>query len=345
MSSQNQQPRTVEKLEMQTPSLVQPYATKEQAKPTLEGGFKNADEYEAMINALKMAQRGTMALTPEAMAAERKRQARQRMVAGIGDAINAMSNMWATTQYVPNAYRGNQMSEAMQKRHDAINAERERAGREWLDYQMKINSAQLGKKKDDEAKEQQRLMNSYRQLQLSLEASKVNAANEAQRQQARKYGADADVKEIERKYAEMGQLLDLDNKRKSGKLTEARTYQANTGAQANLSRARKLANEGQGKIHLNVEGGLTFASSQDYEGAVNTYADRLGISRKEVYQDGWEGYGSRRKPKYKTRDKSTAQLHAEVESKWAEQHPVQSKENNIPGLDELDEDVNIPGLN
>ena len=68
----------------------------------------------------------------EERARREKRPARERLFAGIGDAVSAISNMYAATQGVPSTYNPQTtMSASVQRRHDRINAERDKDRLAW----------------------------------------------------------------------------------------------------------------------------------------------------------------------------------------------------------------------
>lgn len=64
--------------------------------------------------------------TPEEIEKERKKQKRDSIFAAISDGISALSNLYFTTQYAPNAYDPSKsMSEATRKRYDRLKKERQ----------------------------------------------------------------------------------------------------------------------------------------------------------------------------------------------------------------------------
>lgn len=72
--------------------------------------------------------------TKEELEKERKRQKREAIFAAIGEGISAMSNLYFTTQYAPNAYDPTQgMAATTKARFDKLKKEREDNQREYMD--------------------------------------------------------------------------------------------------------------------------------------------------------------------------------------------------------------------
>lgn len=76
--------------------------------------------------------------TDEELKKERKRHRREAIFAAIGDGISALSNLYFTTQYAPNAYdpRTN-MSERVRGRYDKIKAERDANQRTYMNAYLR----------------------------------------------------------------------------------------------------------------------------------------------------------------------------------------------------------------
>lgn len=68
----------------------------------------------------------------EELAAERKRQRRNALIAAIGDGISAIANMYYAGKGAPSSYDPKQgLSAKLQERYDKINAERRAHDKEW----------------------------------------------------------------------------------------------------------------------------------------------------------------------------------------------------------------------
>lgn len=84
--------------------------------------------------------------TPEEVEKEKKKQKRDQLFAAIGDGIQALSNLYFTTQYAPSMYDGkNTASERLRVRYDKLQKERQNNAYAYI-------NGLIGAKKADEAK-------------------------------------------------------------------------------------------------------------------------------------------------------------------------------------------------
>lgn len=71
--------------------------------------------------------------TPEEVEKERKKQKRDAIFAAIGDGISALSNLYFTSQYAPNAFDASQgMTATTKARFDKLKKEREENQRQYM---------------------------------------------------------------------------------------------------------------------------------------------------------------------------------------------------------------------
>ena len=76
--------------------------------------------------------------TPEELEKERKRQKREAIFAAIGEGISAMSNLYFTTQYAPNAFDPSKgMAATTKARFDQLKKDREQNQREYMEGFMR----------------------------------------------------------------------------------------------------------------------------------------------------------------------------------------------------------------
>ena len=67
-----------------------------------------------------------------------KRDQVRASIAGIGDVASALSNLYFTTQYAPNAPQGDVLSAKQRERADRMKANRDRNRAEWMNYMLNI---------------------------------------------------------------------------------------------------------------------------------------------------------------------------------------------------------------
>ncbi|WP_304976853.1 hypothetical protein [Duncaniella muris] len=76
--------------------------------------------------------------TPEELEKERKKQKREAIFAAIGEGISAMSNLYFTTQYAPNAFAPSKgMAATTKARFDQLKKDREQNQREYMEGFMR----------------------------------------------------------------------------------------------------------------------------------------------------------------------------------------------------------------
>lgn len=88
--------------------------------------------------------------TEKELKAEKRKQRRQAIFAAIGDGISALSNLYFTTQYSPNAYDAKQgMSPKMVERWDKLKKEREGNQRAYMDDYLRAKAMDDQKERDE----------------------------------------------------------------------------------------------------------------------------------------------------------------------------------------------------
>ncbi|MCM1079076.1 MAG: hypothetical protein NC344_05545 [Bacteroidales bacterium] len=87
--------------------------------------------------------------TPEQLEKERKKKKRDQIWAAIGDGVSALSNLFFTSQYAPNAYTGrNTMSEAVQNRWDKLEKDRKDNAINYFNGYLRAKAADDANDKD-----------------------------------------------------------------------------------------------------------------------------------------------------------------------------------------------------
>lgn len=88
--------------------------------------------------------------TPEELEKERKKQKREAIFAAIGEGISAMSNLYHTTQYAPNAFDPSEgMAATTKKRFDQLKREREDNQRQYMEGFMRAMRLDAEDERDD----------------------------------------------------------------------------------------------------------------------------------------------------------------------------------------------------
>lgn len=202
-------------------------AVPESVKSTVSGITKPADtvqdvpepqmhSYDDVINYLQDRMAATHIPTKEELEKERRRQRTERIISSASDAGRALANLFATSEYAPNAYEGNVMTERMQQRFDRLKAEREADADRYYNYAMT-----LGRIKDAQAQQayqrgRDKVADAYRaaaekraQEQADFERSLDPYKLQEQIGDTAKAGYEAEKKRIEAEYAPLIQAADL----------------------------------------------------------------------------------------------------------------------------------------
>lgn len=174
--------------------------------------------------------------TPEEVEKERKKQKREAIFSAIGDGISALSNLYFTSQYAPNAYdptRG--MAATTKARFDKLKKEREDNQRQYMDGFMRAMKMDADDERADRNWEHMLAREEVADQRAEVadqraEATEARAQAKADRDAAmaelrlallqgriNQQEAAAEVKRIEAKYAEDFQQSRIDkNNRSSG---------------------------------------------------------------------------------------------------------------------------------
>lgn len=125
----------------ESPGNAAPSQSAQATSPSADGGGRSMS-YEDLYKALNPYKPPT----PEEVEKEKKKQKRDQIFAAIGDGIQALSNLFFTTQYAPNMYDGkNTASERVRVRYDKLLKERQNNAYAYI-------NGLIGAKKADDAK-------------------------------------------------------------------------------------------------------------------------------------------------------------------------------------------------
>lgn len=261
--------------------------------------------------------------TPEELEKERKRQKRQSMWAAIGDGVSALANLYFTTKGAPNSYNPQtSMSAKLKEQFDKIDAERKANTARYQEAYMRAKQYD-NMNEQNEREYRRKVFSDMRQAkkdatmlemkarELEMKGDLLNA--QKLRQEAETRHADA----MAGKYK-----TDADW---AGRLNSAKVENLKTGAAAHrasatnsYARANKANRSDGGEKNRNTKpygtlNGKDYATKADYDKAVLSQANKLGIPTTVTT-------GERKTPKGfvfdagKTTPKSISQLASEIEA-------------------------------
>ena len=204
--------------------------------------------------------------TPELEQKRRKREAARRMIAGIGDMGRAIANLATTTQYAPNAYTANTLSDAAQKRYDRVKAERD------ADRDRHVNYAlNLGRLRDAQQQKDMNLtLNEYNmQMQHAAlarqEADRQNKeARDAERWPLEKRKLEADAKRAEHNEILQGVRAGMEPQLLRAKIEK-------------YYRGSRTGGSGRGGKYYGTLNGVVYRTKADYEKALSHLCDKYNV--------------------------------------------------------------------
>ncbi len=159
---------------------------------------------------------------------ERKKRKREAIFSAIGDGISALSNLYFTTQYAPNAYDASKgLSARSKERWDKLMKEREANQREYMSGLMRAMEMDAARARDDRnfkyTVERDKVADHYREsADLRAEAKAERDAKKSELQALllqekitwQQYAND--IKDIENKYADDIQQSRINKNNKTG---------------------------------------------------------------------------------------------------------------------------------
>lgn len=217
-----------------------PYAPLDEQQPKAVDGnavkpFIGYDKQIATLNELAKRNR------PETEEERKRRMRRERsskIMAGVTDGIRALSNLYFTTKYSPNAYdhRRDSAITPLQEKLEALRRERKMEGDRYYNYVMQAGSLENERDRMQQAeKERQQRMNianEKHQWEKDLQPGRVAKVNS----DAAAAGYRAQTEGVKSYYAPLQQQADL--KLKGAKETTERSKQGVLRTQAELYKAK-----------------------------------------------------------------------------------------------------------
>lgn len=229
--------------------------------------------------------------TEEDLEKERKKQKRESIFAAIGDGISALSNLFFTTQYAPNAYDPSKgMTAVTRARWDKLKKEREANHREYMEGFMRAMQMDDATARDD------------RNWQHTIDREDRNWKHTLERERIADDRADKKESREERKAEQNELMFQARYALQLGKLTEqgyrntiaeikAGSIQELTDAQINrLNRTGTGGGNGHSggtnkkgpKLQLEDDEPMQFDNNADYDRTVMRLAPEYGVQTSTV---------------------------------------------------------------
>lgn len=245
-------------------------------------------------------------LTPEDEKRQEARRKRRKIFSAISDGIFSIANLYATSQYAPNAKTPSLSAQerARWMQEDADRAAKVNAYINGLqqarlgDSSLNLNNLRAYKMKQDEMRAdaeekrkqaQEEYEQEMRKLEKQLKDKQLTKAD----YDNRKSEAQAKKAEAEAQYAAAVQKSIINKNNRQGRSSSG-------GGSGSSGRSGK---------YYSIFLGKDYSTKADHDAAVYRAANKYGVKRYETVNDGMFGY--------KTFEKPIEQLKAEIEKKYA----------------------------
>ena len=232
--------------------------------------------------------------TAEERAKREKREKREAVLAAVGDGISALSNLFFTTQYAPNAYDPTKgMSAKARERWDRLRLEREANRRAYSDgYLRALAMEEAGDREERNWRhtlERERIADERYEIKAAQDKAMADLNEQLRRHQITAAEHKAEQERIAAQFAEESEKLKQENLRAGVRQKDAAAGASKASASASYSRARYYDNggsRGKGKsgptLQLEDDEPMRFGDDKDYDRAVMRLAPDYGVPTTEV---------------------------------------------------------------
>ncbi|MDE6010870.1 MAG: hypothetical protein K2F87_05465 [Muribaculaceae bacterium] len=276
--------------------------------------------------------------TAEQRAKREKREKSEAVLAAVGDGISALSNLFMTSRYAPNAYDPSKgMSATTKARLDRLRQEREAKSKEYFDGYMRAKAMDEAKDREDRnwrhTIEREKIADKRYEIQEAREKALADLNEKLKAHQISAAEWEAEAKRIKAQYAEENEKLDQDYKRAGIKQREAATGASNASATASYAKANYY-NNGGGKhgptLQLEDEEPMHFDDDKDYDRAVMRLAPDYGVQTSVVEITEYDSLSGKPK-KQRTVARPVKDIAADIEREAAKRKKANPKNNQSDG--------------
>lgn len=291
--------------------------------------------------------------TAEERAKREKREKREAILAAVGDGISALSNLFFTTQYAPNAYDPSKgMSAKARERWDKLRLEREANRRAYSDgYLRALAMDEAGEREDRNWRhtlERERIADERYEVKAAQDKAMADLNEQLRRHQITAAEYKAEQERIAAQFAEETEKLKQENLRAGVRQKDAAAGASKASASASYSRARYYDNGGAsgGKsgptLQLEEDEPMRFGDDKDYDRAVMRLAPDYGVPTTEVQVTERDRKGKPKKQR--TIQRPVKDIAADIEREAAKRKKSKSDNNTMPGVADGDSSNTMPGV-
>ncbi len=292
--------------------------------------------------------------TAEERAKREKREKREAVLAAVGDGISALSNLFFTTQYAPNAYDPSKgMSAKARERWDRLRLEREANRRAYSDgYLRALAMDEAGDREERNWRhtlERERIADERYEIKAAQDKAMADLNEQLRRHQITAAEHKAEQERIVAQFAEETEKLKQENLRAGVRQKDAAAGASKASASASYSRARYYDNggsRGKGKsgptLQLEDDEPMRFGDDKDYDRAVMRLAPDYGVPTTEVQVTERNHNGEPKKQR--TIQRPVKDIADDIEREAAKRKKSKSDTNTMPGVGGGGSTNTMPGV-
>ncbi|ROT16540.1 hypothetical protein [Duncaniella muris] len=273
--------------------------------------------------------------TPEELEKERKKQKREVIFAAIGEGISAMSNLYFTTQYAPNAFDPSKgMAATTKARFDQLKKDREDNQRQYMEgfmRAMRLDAEDADKDRTwRHTLERERISDERYAEKTARDKALADLNEKLKGHQITKAEYEAEIARIKASHAEEDAGLHTEGLRAGIKQKKAAASASNASASASNARADYYRSGGSGrkgpKLQLEEDEPMRFDNDTDYDRTVMRLAPDYNVptTNTEVTERYEHGTKKGQPKKQRTVQRPVKDIAADIEREAAKRKASKS---------------------
>lgn len=293
--------------------------------------------------------------TPEELEKERKKQKREAIFAAIGEGISAMSNLYFTTQYAPNAYDPSKgMAATTKARFDQLKKDREENQRQYMEGFMRAMRWDAEDADRDKSwrhtLERERISDERYAVKAAQDKALADLNKKLKGHEITKAEYEAEIARIKAGHAEEDANLHTEGLREGVKQKTAAAAASRASANASNARADYYRNGGGGKkgpkLQLEDDSPMFFDNETDYDRTVMRLAPDYNVPTTvtEVTETYQHGTKKGQPKKQRTVKRPVKDIAADIEREAAKRKKTKSDNNTMPGVGGGGSSNKMPGV-
>lgn len=288
--------------------------------------------------------------TAEERAKREKREKSEAAIAAVGDTISALSNLWFTSQYAPNAYDPSKgMSAATKERWDKLRQEREANRKAYTDGYFRALAMDDANDKDERnwrhTIEREKIADQRYEVKAAQDKALADLNEQLKQHQITAAEYKAEQERIKAQFAEENERLEQEYRKAGISQRRAAAGASSAAATASYARADYYRNGGGGggktgpTLQLEDDEPMHFGDDKDYDRTVMRLAPDYGVPTtiEEVTEWG-NAYNPQTKKrervakKKRTVKRDVKDIAADIEREAAKRKKNKADNSTMPGV-------------